>query len=271
MEQTIELSHGDDVGEFPIEAIEERTSEHSGKALRRIRASAAGVGARADAKFRDALKAAEKDGWRGGDPETGSEKMWDIEIESYSITNNTDYSYELRIDEREVLQIEALVVDGMEMRPTRFEETVDSDGAVHIGAQVLVDDDTRDRLHELTVREGYFPVIRRGISDAPVEMRCGMCAWSQHDDGTKYLLALVDKRYDEPRRSSANIVELYRQNRTNTLVFRAELLEELLLRLVDKGIFTDAEIEAARAAAEARVPKRHRRLFQSTDVDLLDM
>ena len=71
---------------------------------------------------------------------------------------------------------EVLVVDDIELRPRWYEEQVDGEGLV-IETIVEVEAEARRRLHALFGGAGYFPVVRRGLSDAP--------------DDTAHLFALI--------------------------------------------------------------------------------
>ena len=96
---------------------------------------------------------------------------------------------------------EVLVVDDIELRPRWYEEQVDGEGLV-IETIVEVEAEARRRLHALFGGAGYFPVVRRGLSDAPVEMRFGMTGWSERASMTTVLKCAFSCR-SCPGRSAA--------------------------------------------------------------------
>jgi hypothetical protein len=270
MDQTIEVQAGaETVGRFSISSVETQTSTRSGRPVKRLTANVRASGRAIHDDFQARLGQPPADGFCARDPESGEEKLWDIHLQSWSEMSD-HYSYALVLDEKERLTLEKLAIDGMEFSPTRSKETFNTT-SVRIGAQITVDADQRARLLALMDGNGYFPVVLHGINETPIEMRFGMCAWSEHGQEWKYLLTLVDKRADADRPSQNTILDLWRENRTNSLLYRAALLDEVLSMLEGKGILTTSEISAAKDRAEAQHGERERRLFQAVDVDRLDI
>jgi hypothetical protein len=269
MNNVIVVQFGDGAtGTFPVRSIGTGISENSGRPVKHVTATASGSGRAVHEDFQKRLSDAPVEGFAAADPETGEQKHWTIRVPGWT-ERNGDYDYTLELDEREDLQIETLIMNGMEFNPTRYRDSV-SKGIVDVTAQVTVDAAGRDQLRQLMDRDGYFPVIRRGINDSPVEMRFGLCSWSEHGDKWKYLFRLVDKLWDDAI-GPPTTLNVWNENRDTVLVFRAGYVDEILSLLVAKGVLTDAEVAQAKQKAEADEPKRRHNLLQAVDVDQLQL
>jgi hypothetical protein len=267
--RTIDLDLGDYNAPVIISEETIEVSPHTGRELRIIQGEIHATGEDLHEVFSRALKEQGSEGISSHETPIDPRQQWIVNRGSYSIRGN-QYQYQVTLREVEAFEIETLVINGIELQPTRYKETA-SQGILHANAVAIVPDDIRDELRRL-MREGdYFPVVRRGINENPIEMRFGMCGWSEHPEGTKYSLILVDRRYDElsddDRKPHISSVESAQRHRA--LAYRIELMEELVGLLIAKGVLTTEEVEEARGNAKERTWERGHKFLEVTDVDEL--
>lgn len=253
-----------------VTARRSEVSPHTGRDLVVLEGDARATGTAMHELFAEQLDRHADTGFWSQATAAEPRRRWMVKRENYTISGD-QYRYHLTLREAEELNLDALVLDDLELRPTRYHEEVRQD-ILHAEATVLVDDATRDQLRALMQADGgggpYFPFVRRGINDAPVEMRFGMCGWSEHPEGTKYRLILVDRRYDALGESPhAHISDHDRMNRRRTLAFRAAMLDEVLAALVGKGLLSDAEVDALRERAKGRVWDVQHAFWRVPDAD----
>jgi hypothetical protein len=162
-----------------------------------------------------------------------------------------------------------LIMNGIETQPYKYEERAEGTG-VSIEARVKVSPEIATQLWDLSVGEkpNYFPVVRRGISDAPRQMRFGTCLWSEHDDGVKYELVLVEQALDEAKDSNAFRMLIGPLSNVMNMASETDaLLDALLKSLSAAGTVSGAQVDAVRAAARERNSDRLRELFRLRDID----
>jgi hypothetical protein len=267
--RTIDLDFGDFTAPVIVSEETSETSPHTGKELRVVRGEINARGEDVHEVFSRALEEQGPDGISSHETPIDPRQQWIVKRGNYSIRGD-QYQYQVTLREVETFEIESLVINGFDLQPTRYKEEPSKE-IMHIKAVVIVPDDTRDELRRL-IREGdYFPVIRRGINDNPIEMRFGMCGWSEHPEGTKYSLILVDRRYDEVSDDDRklHITSVQAEQRHSALAYRIELVEELIGLLIGKGVLGVEEVEEAREKARERIWEREHKWLQVIDVDEL--
>jgi hypothetical protein len=258
-----------DHGTAPVVVTEQETepSPHTGRDLRVVRGQVTTNGQQLHEKFLGALDAHRDTGFWSTEDSLHGRRRWIVRRDSYSISDSR-YDYSLTLREAEDLQPTALLIDGLEMHPIRYKEEFSGD-ELSINATVLVDDTANERLRAL-IREGaHFPVVRRGINDTPVQMRFGMCGWSEHDEGTKYDLVMVDPTRDDPEDAGIHIVAAAQAQRHGQLAYRIEFTEGLAKLLVAKGIITEAELEGVSDRAHEKIWERRMTFLQVDDAEQL--
>jgi hypothetical protein len=188
------------------------------------------------------------------DPGTDTVRQWRIGEHSTSYSNRapgTTFNWELM--QVEDLKLENLAIDGWALNPYKYNEEFDDKGVLTIYARVELTEAEEGRRRKLPI---YFQVIRKGINDAPREMRFGQVLWSKGETDDKYRvsLILVDKALDE-RGLKHGFLEPQFGNLAVTAAVARLRLSMLLDRLVAKGVLSSDEVEAIR----------------SVDKDMLDM
>jgi hypothetical protein len=108
-----------------------------------------------------------------------------------------------------------------------------------------------------------------GISDDPIEARFGLhSAWSEHEDGFRYNILLIDRRSDDSRADDDRkpfTLNLEADGASHALAYRIELMDRLLALLITKDLLTAEEVEAMKTAAMDAEPTRHLRFAQVAD------
>lgn len=242
------------------------TSPHTGRDLEVIRGEVHASSEDAHAAFEAALKAQDGAGIWSHEQPGSPRRRWVVSRGSYTITNGS-YRYQVTLREAEDFAIQTLVLDGIELEPYRYEEQAHDGDISLIKALVRVSGETADRLKQLVEEAEYFDAVREGINDQAIEVRFGMCGWSQHDSDVKYSLIIVPKAQDEKDDRGPHISEIARGSRHSTLAYRVELMEELIDLMVEKGMLSEQEVEEARARALAKLPERRQRFLLVDDVD----
>lgn len=190
---------------------------------------------------------------------------WCISWNAYAESNGV-HTYTLLLREVEELSLEALVVDGIELLPYEYGETIVADGLVVRAKMVGTMDDVA-RVREVVRSRATLQVLRKGIQDEPREMRLGVGAWSDSEDGVKYRLVLVDRKLDRP--VSPELARIEEENDRVALGFYSSYLEHLSELLVRKGLVTETELEGLRKEADREPGVSRRDLWRVADVDEL--
>jgi hypothetical protein len=170
---------------------------------------------------------------------------WTLSWNAYGEVGG-EHRYTLILRECEELDLEALVVDGIELHPYEYREEPTNGGLTIFAKLVGSEEDVHELRRVLRGRESV-PVVRRGIEDAPREMRLGVGEWTEHEDRMKYRIVLLEAGVDDA--SHPELVRIRRENNRAALGFYMNFAERLVGLLVDKGVLTEKEVEAAREAA----------------------
>jgi hypothetical protein len=203
-------------------------------------------------------------------------KKWKVVNWSYSYSERearTAYNHVLELEQAEEVKIETLIVDGMPLKPYKYEETFD-EHILEIETRVLMSEEESNQFLEKVVERGrakawYFPVIREGLNNTPREMRLGVFGWSKHEHGIKYDLLILDREYDTKSPGTDLETEI-KINTQNMTAATAELLDHTLAMLVQKGLVSIEEVQALRELAEERRLHRRMELRRVDDVDELN-
>jgi hypothetical protein len=190
---------------------------------------------------------------------------WLISWNSYSV-NAGAHTYSLIVREAEELSLEVLLLDGLELYPYEYREEVVGDGLA-VWAKLVGTEDDVLRLRRLVSDRSVFPVIRRGISDTPREMRVGVAEWSHFEDRVKYRIALVDAHLRDS--VAGEIVQMEEENNRSAFAFYANLVEQLTGRLIEKGLLGEEEVAELRESARAEPGVSRHEFWRVPDVDVL--
>jgi hypothetical protein len=193
----------------------------------------------------DALKRAIDSPVRATDENDEYLGRWTLSWNAYGEVAS-EHRYTLILRECEELNLEALVVDEMELHPYEYREDVAGGGMV-IWAKVVGSEDDVLRLRRVLRVNESVPVVRRGIDSTPRAMRLGVGEWTEHEGRIKYRLALVEIGVDEA--SHPELGRIRRENNRAALGFYMNFAEQLVRQLVQNGVLSHDEVEAAREEA----------------------
>ena len=148
-----------------------------------------------------------------------------------------------------------LQVAGFDLAPIRYKETTEENG-IYIEAVVLIPKADNEQFRSLLATRDmntYHPVRRVGVSDETIQSRFGFnMTWSEHDNGFKYTIQLIDARSDASRAARNEPpwdLDLKAVGAARALAYRIELMERLTALLVKHGALAQADVDAAKADA----------------------
>lgn len=220
-------------------------SEHTGRSLQEVHAWAATRDPAVHLWLSDALKAAADSPIRVLDEASEPAGRWTISWNAYGEVAG-EHRYTLILAECEELNIEALVVDGIELHPYEYREEVVA-GGLTVWAKMAGDQDDVLALRRTFHGRDAVSVERRGIEAGARRMRLGVGEWAERDDRILYRLVLLEESVDEG--AHPELSRIRRDNGRAALGFYMNFAERLVQTLVGKGLLTEEEVAAVREAA----------------------
>lgn len=190
---------------------------------------------------------------------------WQVSWNSYGEAAGV-HTYTLILREAEELSLEALVVGEVELYPYEYREEIQDDTLTILAKMVGTEEDVQ-RIRDLVRSHSTFPVVRRGIHPAPREMQLGVAEWSEYEDRVKYRIVLVDGPLDEA--ADGTRLRIAEERNRAAVGYYVNLLEHLAELLVERGVLTPAEVEAAREAATRGSGVDRHEFWHVPDVDAL--
>ena len=198
---------------------------------------------------------------RGVAEGTSEPILWNARSPMHSISDGR-YLINLELTEYESMNATRLQVAEFDLTPIRYKETTEENG-IAIEAVVLIPKADNERFRSLLVTRDentYHPVRRVGVSDETIQSRFGFnTPWSEHDDGFKYTIHLIDARSDASqaaRNEPPFGLDLEAVGAARALAYRIELMERLTALLVKHGALAQADVDAAKADAIKAAPVR---------------
>ena len=247
--------------------VRRRTDEaslHTGRALEVLHGWITTTDAETHAWLSAALRRLGDRGVRACDPDGEFAGKWQLSWNAYG-ENGSQHTYTVILREHEELSLDALVLDGVELHPYEYRETIAGGGVVIWAKVVGAEEDVLDLRARLRDR-GHFPVIRAGIQDEPREMRLGLAEWSDFEDRVKYRLVLVERGVEAG--AHRELLRMERENARAALGFYMNFAERLVDLLLERQVVSPREIDAARdAAASAPGVVRHDFWRVGADID----
>lgn len=276
------LRLGDGEVRLHVKELSEERSYSTGRGLRRVKAEAT-LYAEQDAAGIAALEAA----IARDDPvevvdEAGEARWFELHQRTLSYSNGyPDRDYVLELTEVEVLECQALLIDGRTFVPFGYSEKVD-DVTGEIGEQLkalIIDAKVRlteDELDWLWDRKGqrepdrYFPVVRQGVTDDPRRMRFGRILWDRKD-GVRAHVVLVEETYDlDPRNWRPLLSRPDEEGMREQFLELQEQVDRLFEVLVSREVMTSEEVANLKMPDAAASWRRERSLYEVDDIDKWD-
>lgn len=169
---------------------------------------------------------------------------WQLGDTSYNFREGSPVrTYQWELAQRELLRIDELWLQDIRLEPYRYVERFE-ENRLGIHACVKLDQNQR---RALTALPASFPVVRKGITDVPREMRLGRSVWSstEPEAETKAELYLLD--HDPTAR--LDFLQPLIGNLENFSTFSIVAMNQLLNVLSDRGILDQATVAGIRDAA----------------------
>jgi hypothetical protein len=254
-----------------VEEAESFTSPHTGRELRRFQVTFVVDDEATNARVVEALQAQQAVTLHDG---AGQRASFTPSKNSWSFTDGVSrYHHQVELTEQEHLQPNAVVVDGVELVPYAYEETIEHDGAIVIDLKARAVDPAHTELQAIITRRqadypSYFPVVRKGLQETSRTMRFGKCTWSAHDGEFKHNLFLVEDAYDRDEPEPLLPLDYPEGRRGREMAAKALTLVTELLRVLEaKGALDADEVRQLTAAAERQVEGLSRELSRMDDID----
>ncbi len=210
-------------------------------------------------------------------PFTDSEgSLWSGNLDVESYTDDGPRRLTISWTESERLEADSIEFEGLTVTPAagRYEERMIDDGSIAIAFQATLTADETDRLRSLipskTAEVRYWPVIRRGISEEPRNMRLGRVLWQRLDDGNiGHDITLVDEAFDSSDASNA-FLGSDGEPQVGNLVHQVSGLlaqfETLLAELETAGTVAPEAVERVRASSDTLGAIRRHIFFEVADL-----
>jgi hypothetical protein len=258
--------------ELTVDLEEESTyhSKHTGAELRRVKIGLIAQTLQAHRLLLLKIRRAENAGISSTDEEGNITGRWRVAHSSFCCLGDEhyqEYYHEIQIEEMEELELTGLSINGIVLYPYFYEEEFDCDD-LNIKSRVMVSPEQDAWLRMLMKEDGYFQVVRHGISDLPRDMRfSNTILWSRHGNKFKYEIILVDKGYDEKDRPLARLFQPQMSRMQSAVAAQAEMVEAMLETMVTRKYLTVGDVAEMRRKAAERVWDRKREFFEVRDVD----
>lgn len=260
----MQLRFGDTSGEVEVDDRGTIVSPHTGRTLEQLDVDIDAVGDGV-AAIESVLKSKPP---LATDVETG--KQYTVRMRSKSSYGDSHtWTYDLELTEYEVIEVTALQIGDLTIKPYHYEERVDDD-VITITARVQLDSDAVEQLEDLITTEPrpYFPVVRHGLQDEPRPMRFGACYWSKQAEGRKYSLVLVDQAWDDDPRRQVHIFDPEIPRMMEAIASLQTTVECLVQRLEDTASLSAEEAAELRSQLHSVPTRRQLRQFhRCQDVD----
>ncbi|MDF2879526.1 MAG: hypothetical protein K0R54_83 [Clostridiaceae bacterium] len=185
---------------------------------------------------------------------------------SYIYSNdNSLHRFILNIEQVEKLNIQSLTIAGIEVIP--YEYTEEYDNGIIINAKFKINKENSQKLHN-NLKDTYFDVIRKGISNEVKIMRFGQTLWSDHGDYKKYNVTIVEKCYDDFETILKHgFLEPAHSNIMRMLAHTINLNNELINLLKSNNTISEADLEDIKEKAKNDIDKTYNEYFKVEDID----
>jgi hypothetical protein len=250
--------------EVQTQELPSSTSLHTGRSLRVVVIELVAVPNRVE-ELNDFFESS-----RGGSRliADGDGGKWVVTNSSYSYSNDGPRRFSVQLVEHEELTVERLHLLGLDVVPRYYREDVDT-GRLVLTAEVISEGEQDARLEEaVSSTEGYFDVLRLGISDDPIRVRFGRCLWQKGDSPAERIhsLVLVAEGGDEEDDSGHLINQPELGNAAQIAIVARELGECIVDELVRAGALDESARARIQERAETAFRRRYRDLLEAGDV-----
>jgi hypothetical protein len=189
--------------------------------------------------------------------------IWKPRQNSESYTDGSPvHRYRWELIQEEKVNIQSLQLDGLTIIPYTYKEIFDEQDRMIIDARARL---TPDEVRSLRGLPHYFPVVRKGISDKPQEMRFGRQLWSDHGEYVKQDIYLVGREQDKEKLGGLLQPEMFLWE--SGIAESSGLLDGLIDFLKTKGVLDDETIQQLRKRAADGMGDRREQFRRVNDLD----
>jgi hypothetical protein len=192
------------------------------------------------------------------------ENEWRIEDQGYGET----YLHKIHLDEIEPVIPKNLVINGLEFHPYAYQEEIDPElNGLVIKARIFTDEAGAAQLLSIAQAAKPAAVIRAGAQDGIRLMILVAGFWSQHSDGIKQEIGLVEAMSEKKDPLGLASLNTIYENAAQVLFEMLARQEQHLDELKARGMVSDAALAEMRKTARAQAPLLKRKLLQVKDID----
>lgn len=251
---------------FRLIAEDAIVSRHSGKSLRKLRVEMSVRGEDSNDHFLSLMRDAGETNITSTNEINNSTSYWKVANHSYSYSDRSVlYHHSLEIEEVEMLNVSSLEIDELTLEPYFYQESfLDEELAIELRTNLNKEQHTL--LKQIFKERDEVTVIRRGISDTPVQMIVLIGYWSTEDDNNiKHELRLTQKT-DSQKRNPFSALRWLRPMSDQVAEDQAAI--GALIRVLErKNILTTEEAEEIRTEATTRSWENRYNFFKVDDLE----
>ena len=191
-------------------------------------------------------------------------RRWRLQSSSYSYGGpRGPRENRWRLEEVELLRPDHVTIDGLDLRPNRYDERFAGE-RLEINLRTTLTQEQALHVQGLWIAGAPVTVTRSGISAETRSMELGWGPWSEAEGGSvKVELTLTDPGDSRLGRAFQPLIWNLRMAAGGARV-RHDLLMSLLLT---KGVITAEEADALNVEARAKAPRASMRLMLVEDLD----
>jgi hypothetical protein len=193
---------------------------------------------------------------------------WTAGIETETFSDGGPHHFGIHWTEVEELHATSVEFQGLVLTPSYYSEAAADEGALSIMLEATLTPTETQALRDLQIAHSrggslYWPVVRRGVSDEPRDMRLGRVLWSLRDTGEiDHQITLVDEAIDRGTPPTTALVmagEPQISHLATTVAGIVKGYETLLETLTQTGVLDQLALQRIRSAeADARTERLYR-------------
>lgn len=252
----------DKIIDFEVIDENDYKSRHSGKVLQDLK-----IKTPVDEKYLKDFRCVFEDAQQNGitSLRTSGEvlKHWVIGNNSTSSSSNSSiHHYQMDIKEVEDLQPSLLTIGELNFHPYSYKEHFDGDDLC-IEAKLILDEDRYNSIKIVSQASGKILVTRHGINEESRLMNLSFGLWSKENDKIKIQIKLNDAITNQ----SQALGMIHLADAISKSFKNNAMIEMLLTSLIDKGIFSEEDIEQIREKSHDQVKGIFNKISQVEDID----
>lgn len=197
------------------------------------------------------------------------QKNFRATIKGYSINSISNCkSYSIGLSECSAKTLKGIIFQGQSFEQCEISQEV-SNNAIIINAKIVVTSFQFKLINQLKSSDlKYFPVIRIGIDQEPLQMRFGRTLWSEKNGTIRMSLILVEEEYDKEEDKFHGFAEPELSNAIKQIEQLKVQNMRLLNILQEKNLITKEQREEI--GKEVTIEERKKEYYQYERVNDID-